>query len=409
MIITVICPLCGKTIQIEENNDANICVCCNRAFITKNSQRVDNKSNEAISNIIEQNNNNGEVERLYNNIIGLLDKNLTNEDKYLNQNLEEFKTKFPLDNRIILINHRLNYNSLINNKFYDYKKLFDDLENLKNYNEELYQKYYNDLYEYIKMKTNEDYDSSMLDFKFALINLNKSKILTSANDYKKELEIYNKNYETYKKEKSTYDSIYRSYYNDLNRWLNSGNTLDTPSPKKPAILNGPGPSAPREPHNPNEVIYSSLKGALVLLKKAKYGIDHAYLLKLYNFFDSNFLQLVDQKGIVKAFLDECFNYLDKKSQEEIIERIKQKNINETLAQIKEFFNEFNTLLKLDKIKKAYKYINHPICIKGKTLNVEHEKSKFSKSLFTTKYLGNINTFSVDEATKIAFEKTNYKF
>ena len=41
MIVSVICPVCGKKIQIDDSNDANICIICGKPFITEKAVRCD--------------------------------------------------------------------------------------------------------------------------------------------------------------------------------------------------------------------------------------------------------------------------------------------------------------------------------------------------------------------------------
>lgn len=406
MIITVICPLCGKTIQIEENNDANICICCNRAFITKNCQRIDNNNSDANAAVVNTNVN-SEAERLYNNINGLLDRSHTADDIYLSKNIEEFKTKFPLDDRILLINYRLIFNKLLNTQSCDLVTLLNNLYSLKKYNQNVYNEKYQELYEYIKNISNEDYDDSMIDLKLGLRKVKYNEVLENAANYKKELEKYNKRYSEYETAKRAYDNADRKYSFDLNFWLNSGDTLSVPAPKKPAILDGPAPYEPYKPSNPNHIFFSILASSLNIAEKPRFGIDKKYLLKLYNFVDSNLEELIDESGSLQKFYAGIVKFFDKDVQDEINEKIKQKHIKQIMFQITKYFNEYQYYLN-HKIKRAYEYINKPYYIEKKLLYVDHEKIKFTKGLFSVKYSENTSEFDVQKAAKIAFEKTNFE-
>lgn len=79
MIISVICPNCGKKIQIDDSNDANICICCNRAFVTEKAQKCD--ENPAVAPVkttpTKQPKARDDAERYYENVMGLLEKGKT--------------------------------------------------------------------------------------------------------------------------------------------------------------------------------------------------------------------------------------------------------------------------------------------------------------------------------------------
>ena len=110
MIINVICPSCGKKIQVDDSNDANICILCGKPFVTANAKSADN--NETVSSPTSQPKND-EATHLYNNIKGLAYIDDDNSNKAFKKNSEDFILNYPLDNRTSEVNFYIAYKEYI--------------------------------------------------------------------------------------------------------------------------------------------------------------------------------------------------------------------------------------------------------------------------------------------------------
>ena len=99
MIVSVICPVCGKKIQIDDSNDANICIICGKPFITEKAVRCDEEKAVSLNTDKSNNVNNNMADHYFNNIMGLYNQGKSRDEKAYLANIDSLKVNYPLDQR----------------------------------------------------------------------------------------------------------------------------------------------------------------------------------------------------------------------------------------------------------------------------------------------------------------------
>lgn len=417
MIISVICPNCGKKIQIDDSNDANICICCNRAFVTEKAQRCDGVSAQAPVQTPTQTappkqaTAQDAAERYFKNVLGLLEKGKDESDGALCSNLNALRNQFPLDPRLQAAEFRLalqSYKKATSHKNGYVKKAFEYLDGLVG--TDYYDECYDVLKEEAKKVCKSEGDGSLY-LKLILQDVNPNAILKYYASYKKEKETYQINYKGYQNELRNYESKVKRYEKDLERYQKAsleGTTLP-PFPWKPSP-----PIAPRGVSFGDPSV-SVLDEVLPLIgKQEKEDFDYltAKYCELAKYCEAIRPVTSTYDSIVKKLYSLLpLDYRKKMEEEERArkEKIRAEKTAKTLFELKKFWEYYISLLKAKKFKDAYKYLTYSKKIEDKQIPTHQELTKFSKTLFSTKYNGDVNQLDAENLAKITFKNMNFSF
>ncbi|MBO5737046.1 MAG: hypothetical protein J6S04_04480, partial [Clostridia bacterium] len=220
MIITVLCPICGKKIQIESTNDANICICCGQPFITSNAKPFED---DVITVVEPTKPQNTTADHYFNNIMGLLEKGVDEKDEALATNYNRFKTEYPLDERITICDYLIQYDKYHKAAKKSVSLIQDLLVKLSAIKDKaLYEQYYTELLSEANELTHTD-SNEMLNVKLYLGNFNlnglKGEIATynaAMKKYAQDLAMCEANLRTFEKNLDKHGSAVRSFLNKNN-------------------------------------------------------------------------------------------------------------------------------------------------------------------------------------------------
>lgn len=461
MIITVICPICGKKIQIEDANDANICVCCGKPFVTSKALLVKNEEtifDEKTTNTTNQ------ADHYFNNIVGLLEKGVGCDDEVVITNYNRFKTDYPLDTRIAVCDYLFQYDKYQRlNK--DFNLIYNLLNKLKAIKEtEYYEIYYNQLLKNVNELTKTD-TNEMLNIKLYLGNFSVDTLTRNVTNYKSSLEKYisdlkkcESTIRTYEKHLEKHGSAVRSflnrheisiphdfylsslkiselkidknmslseYENEIDRYakeLNSASLKLTHYEKRinsyrsysysdfPYQAVCVVPIIPIKPYLDQSLLLY-LKDVYLALKIDEYGIDKDYLYSEYKKFNNSGLKEYSE---VNNIISKLFNLLPDELKNEIKEeeRIKKEKLRKEkeeaiLKEIEKFWIKYVSIVKNQGVKAGYNYLNQIIRIENKIVYVNQELNNYKKGLFGVKYLSDINTFSIEDNKLLTYKKMNF--
>lgn len=461
MIVSVLCPMCGKKIQIDDTNDANICVCCGKAFVTSKAIICD----DVVINV-EKKTQNNQADHYFNNIVGLLEKGVSNEDEVLKKNYTKFKTEYPLDQRLAVCDYLIQYDKYQRKVEKDFSLINDLLLKLSEIkSKEYYDKYYNLLLKEANELSNTT-TNEMLNIKLYLGNFDLDGLKKDINNYNQssvkylqDLKICEANLKTYERNLDNFGSSVRSflsrneigipydaylssptvnklnlsddmneadYQKEIDRFAKELNTavnklssyerrLDSFSrysyvdfPMRPVCVI---PIVPNKPYlNSKWFVY--LNSVAKELKIEEYGIDTEYLYSQYKKINNANLSNYSD---VKNILSKIFMLLPKDIQNAIREeeKIKQEQLrkkkeDKILKELKEYWITYLACFKNKGHKAAYKYLNTVSKVENKIVYAHQELNNYKKGLFGVKYLKDINNFDLDENIMMTYQKMNFK-
>lgn len=411
MIINVICPNCGKKIQVDDSNDANICILCGKPFVTKNAKAF---SNDNIVNV--DTNTIKEEDRLFNNIKGLVYKSDSNSNASFEKNSKEFILNYPLDNRIFEVNYYIAYKEYVR-----FKK-----ENEKYNSDYIGDTLYNSIKNLIKtllLLKEKDINAYNENHKIILDSINKNTKYTGDSlDIKLylskfDLKAFKKGIIKYENDMIKYDKDVQSY----NRMVAEQNNLPPWKPGMPVRM------IPIKPIKPYTNLYKWITTFTTLKKdfKAKnFPIDEEYILDLCSSFDLYDDGFSETSDFFNEYSDVLLSILPKDKQNIIKERRRKEEerirLEEEKRKAKEdleiieftikFWVKYESYLKAKEYKKAYNLIYDPLnyTIHKKKIYVDMEYPKFKKGLFGIKYKGDINNFNPTSYVETCLNKLNIK-
>lgn len=411
MIINVICPNCGKKIQVDDSNDANICLLCGKPFVTKNAKAFSNDNTVHVdTNTIK------EEDRLFNNIKGLAYKNDSNSIASFDKNSKSFILNYPLDNRIFEVNYYVAYKEYVRYKkesekydsdyigdglFNAIKKLIKTLLLLKENDINAYNENHKILIDSINKDTK--YTGDSLDIKLYLEKFDLNKFKKGIIKYEEEMIKYERDVQSY------------------NRMVSEQNSLPPWKPGMPVRI------IPIKPIKPFTNLYKWINTFTTLKKdfKAKnFPLDEEYILDLCSSFDlyddgfsetSNFFN--DYSDVLLSILPKDKQNIIKERRRKEEERIrleeekrKAKEDLEVIEYVIKFWVRYESYLKAKEYKKAYDLINDPRnhTVLNKKIYVEMEYPKLKKGLFGVKYKGDVNSFNTTSYVETCLNKLNIK-
>lgn len=462
MIITVFCPLCEKKIQIDNSNDANICVCCGKAFITSNAKLVDN--NNAIA-LEDHKQNNTSADMYFNNIVGLLEKGTEHSNESLVYNLNKFKNEYPLDERIDVCDYLIAYNNYLKANEKSFTLIHDLLLKLSKIKKtEFYGRYYAILLKEANTLTNTS-SAEMLNIKLYFGNFDLKALKNDITSYKTAFKKYRQSLTSCEASVRTFESNLDKHGTAVRRFLTK-NEISIPhdfyltSPRINPLkidenagfsnqeseinryakeldsainklffyekrLNSyrsysyadfpvkPICAVPILPIRPtlNTTWLSYLKDMCPSLQTEEYGIDADYLYAQYKLLNSAGLSEYIE---VKNTISKLFSLLPQDIKNEINEeerkrkeQIKKQKEEKILKEIEMYWANYLSVVKSQGAKAGYNYLTQSHKIENKIVYNQQELSNYKKGLFGVKYLSDINKFTIEDNTSLTYKKMNF--